>query len=259
MKFVTPRDWESTSAFARLVVQCHKAELPHPRVTATYLYFRLWTELAYQMALHQEPGRFDRRSADGFVVMTETPGVTSAAVVFGLFELAEILVPMEYGWFCPHFASDNYWQGYGWIDGDEKRKVLSRWREGNECARQGANQTAAIFSDELWLGDDGVRVSPEKMNAMIVLVRNADSICKCEEREPADFTPAIMRAARAIVFTMKPDNLEMVLRRIYYLSRQTRPDFRIPRDPEQLLASFKQIVPIICPEELWKDWEKLPY
>lgn len=259
MKFVTPRDWEATHHFAHLVVQCANAGLPAPRIAATYILFRLWTELSYQMSIHREPGRFDTSRADGFALLTETPGLKSSGL-FGILELSGLLEPRDYGWFCPLFSADNYWTGHGWLDGDEKRRILSRWREGNDRATGKATQTvSAIIDESLWyLSTDGTKVSPEMMNAMIVLIRNADAICRMEEREPVDFTLGIMKAAFNVLATMKREHVELMLKRMYYLSRQVRPEFRIPKDSELLLIEFRKLVPVVCPEEIWKDWESSP-
>jgi hypothetical protein len=45
------------------------------------------------------------------------------------------------------------------------------------------------------------------------------------------------------------------MKRMYYVSRQTRPNFQNPRDPEQLLISFRDLIPVVCPEELWGEWQ----
>lgn len=257
MKFIMPRDWEAMTWFGMLIVELENAKHPHPREAATYIVFRLWTHLTYQLADHNLAGRFDRQSADVFDFQTKTLGLESVNIIETLVTVG-VLEPTAYGWFCKFFAADNYWVGSGWLDGDEKRRILQRWREGRERAEKTSGSTAQAFSDErLWYaGQDMKRISPETMNSMILLVRSLDTICKMDERRPGEFTLGVMMAAHRIVSQYKPENLEAILRRIYYLSRQPRPDPRIPRDPEVIMVEFNRLVPVIMPEEIWSDWEK---
>ncbi len=242
-----PRDWESLPPVRRLLTAC-----AGNRPRCAYEFLLLWTSLAYQVMQHGRPGYFNPDEIITF----------DALVDEGAFQRlceAQLLTPDEARpgwWFCKLFADANYSLADDWVPDDERRYLVQKVREGMRQASKKAMGVINQLPDSVWMKLDSTTASFGERNRAIVLIRTVDATCKLAERKPEEFTDGLVSDALRIVQGHAPDKLESLLRRLYFVQRSRKPCASVPKDPEQLLKHWDDVICMIAPEEGWDAWER---
>lgn len=244
---ILPRDWESLPPVRRLLAACAGS-----RHRAAFEFLALWTSLAYQVMQHGRPGWFHPDEVESFNA-TSDAGAFERACACGLLAPAE---GRPGWWFCKLFADANYTLADDWVPADEQRFLIQKVREGMAKASKKAMGVINQLPESVWLKLDQSTATFGERNRAIVLIRTVDATCRLAERKPEEFTDGLIADALRVVQGHPPAKLEAILRRLYFRQRSHQPCAAVPKDPEQLLRHWEDVIQMIAPEEGWDAWER---
>lgn len=234
--------------FIGLVEQCRKTSLKAPaRWLASYLFLRLWTELAYQSESHLIPGRFERRNLESFALQTVDAGIEIEQIM-DMFEECRALEEFDYGWYCQRFASNNFTMAHPWLDNGERQMARYDYGKLSQRTRNRLPSAIELIPVENWPAD----LPLELRDTIVVFIRTVDGICNLPARHGEQFGAGLLNAAWCSVRHTPPEKLDAALRRIHFVQR-TKPDHRIPRETELLLKDFARVLWITMPDAWWDE------
>lgn len=247
MRFQLPRDHEMLPEVVALAIACAKHSKTHARWMASYLFLRLWTELAYQSESHLLPGRFERRNLESFMLQTSDCGIGGEKLM-EIFEEARMLEAFDYGWFCQRFAAHNFTMAHPWLDNGERQAARYDFGKLAQRCRTRLPSAIEIIPAENWPSD----LPFELRDTVIVFIRTLDGICNAAARHGDEFGAGLLNSAWCAIRNTPPEKLDAALRRIHFVQR-TKPDPRVPRETELLLKDFARVLWITMPDAWWEE------
>jgi hypothetical protein len=240
-------------------IRCHHEyqalvhELAGDKLAAEWIFWHLWTDLAYQAQMFGVAGLFKRTEAGQFAMSVELPSLPSlnAEKLIELLLKARILARKGEDFFCPIFADLNHE-----LDADfaVSKNPCRKFHEVYSQAIEVSPGICAKLAARSWDRGDGTPATTDEMETAVALIKVVDHLLKLEDRPPEQFGPGLVQAALRVVIGYPTAKLNAVLRRWYHRWRtMSKHDlWRFPRTAEECLTQFKDIEFWLMPEGGWE-------
>lgn len=248
--FRTPQDYERYPEFRRLIQLVDakqreaKVKVP-PEMISNFLFFRLWSELSYS-ARTERLGVLTEWNMDQLSKETALPFKDFEQLMVD----SKLLKKCNGYYFCFLFHTCNLDLSRDYdapvLKAQEARLLNAKIRKFKEEAPKLVSQLPQEYSHQV----DGIPVSPEEMNKIIVLVHVLDSIFGREARKVSNYEVGLFQDGARIIRSFSDLQLQISLQRL--LAKRMQHD--VPHSAEKCMAIWKDLMDMIRPEEGWGNW-----
>jgi len=239
MTFAVPRDLIGYKEVHRLVNSLGE-------IRAFAAIFILFTELAYQVDEHGNPG-FLAESDISWV--REKMGVKTWDYVLK----SGLVQPRKDGMFCQVFAISNramdwnYWSvGFHWGKVADWRFQKTNLKNGKDV-----REMASIILGR----SDGFLAEGEKIDIgmsqrIVLLIRSIDLVMGRKLRQSDEFSDGLLRSAFMACCKYSQSRIDVILDALYL----RRKNYKVSRNSDQLILDFDNMVDVVYPEQGWQNF-----
>lgn len=212
-------------------------------VRASFVFLRLWVDLAHLCGVTRRVGWLPATSVDLFKADLGSNGPVDFNALVGeregefKFLFPEIEGGEVRGYRCPRFAHSN-----GHLNPDHKPMHMkgaeaSRFARRQKREQQEGTGQALLLNSELFVTPEGVAMDPESVRRINLLVRSVDNALGRPGREPHSFSEGLVQDAFQVVGAWRDRDLEDTCRKLL----EFRDHPALPKTTEQILPRWSEI------------------
>lgn len=244
MRLTIPRDFSALLEYRKLL------EVLADESKAIVLFVKLMVHLGYEVESSGAAGFMSEE--DDFIFQRTIPFQCDQPMT--LLTACGLLKKVPGGWECPLFLYYNASLDPNWIpdDTDESWKTF---RNGQAMMAKDAPSIAESLPAQSWYIDQA-RVTDDRMNKILMLVKTIDAILKTGKRSPSQFEPPLIQASNWVLTEYSDVEVSVILRRAFEVSRRKNLPPGFNRSTIVFLEKWEDAVKLLMPADGYVKWQR---
>jgi hypothetical protein len=236
-----PADFERLPEFRMLVAQLgeRRAKAGNPKEldqAATYIWMRLWVELAYLAQTTNRPGWINPQGAALFESSLE-PLFGEDCQPLALLESSGSLKKQGADYLCERFAKLNAHLAGNYTPREIRGAAASALERNKERIQKEADQQGMLLSPEIFRRRDGSPLSAVEIKRAMVVIKTVDNCLKVSGRKTGEYTAGLIADA-----DYAASKHGAALYSFYVWLSTNRENPMLPNTAEQILAEFERFL-----------------